>query len=204
MTVADEDQTLDLLQRWHRGEQEALKELLRRDLPWIRDRLHQRLGEVLRQRGDTEDYLHEVVVEVMRYTPHFLVSTGDTFRRLLTQITENLLRDKHDYFSRRRRNVAREQPLPDTAVLCLDARARSATSPSGGAARSEEEAWLRLALDLLAPEDRTVIVLREYERLSFSDIGQRLAINENAARMRFQRGLARLADKVAALRRGEV
>lgn len=201
--IAGEDQTLELLQRWHRGEQEALKELLRRDLPWIRDRLHRRLGDVLRQRGDTEDYLHEVVLEVMRYTPHFLVSTGDTFRRLLTQITENMLRDKHDFFARRRRAVAKEQPLPDSTVLCLDARARTMTSPSQGASRSEEEAWLRLALDLLTPEDRTVIVLREYERMAFADIGAKLQIAENAARMRFQRGLARLADKVAALRRGE-
>lgn len=202
--IAGEDHTLELLQRWHRGEQDALKELLRRDLPWIRDRLHQRLGGLLRQRGDTEDYLHEVVLEVMRYTPHFLVSTGDTFRRLLTQITENMLRDKHDYFLRHRRDAAREQSLPDSAVLCLDARARSATSPSQGAERSEEEAWLRLALELLSPEDRLVIVLREYERLAFADVGARLGIQENAARMRFQRGLARLADKVAALRRGEV
>lgn len=201
--IAGDDQTLELLQRWHRGDQDALKELLRRDLPWIRDRLHRRLGDLLRQRGDTEDYLHEVVLEVMRYTPQFLVSSGDTFRRLLTQITENMLRDKHDFFSRRRRSVAKEQPLPDSAVLCLDARARSATSPSQGAVRNEEEAWVRFALDLLVPEDRSVIVLREYERMPFGEIGAKLGIAENTARMRFQRALGRLADKVAALRRGE-
>lgn len=202
--LADDDQTLALLQRWHQGEQAALKELLRRDLPWIRARLHHRLGDLLRQRGDTEDYLHDVVLEVMRYTPHFLVSSGDTFRRLLTQITENLLRDKHDFFARHRRAAAREQPLPDSTVLCLDARARSATSPSQGAARNEEEAWVRFALDLLAPEERQVIVLREYEKRSFADVGAELGIAENAARMRFQRALTKLADRVAALRRGEV
>jgi RNA polymerase sigma factor (sigma-70 family) len=201
--IAGEDQTLELLQRWHRGEQEALKELLRRELPWIRERLHHRLGDALRQRGDTEDYLHDVVLEVMRYTPAFLVGSNDTFRRVVTQISENLLRDKHDFYARRRRTAAREQPL-DTGVLCLDARARSATSPTQGAARNEEEAWVRFALDLLAPEDRDVIVMREYDKMAFAAIGAHLGIAENAARMRFQRGLGRLADKVAALRRGQV
>lgn len=202
--MTGDDATLGLLQRWHGGDQEALKELLRRDLPWIRERLHQRLGDALRQRGDTEDYLHDTVLEVLRYTPRFLVSTGDTFRRLLSQIVENMLRDKNDFFARRRRNVAREQPLPDSTVLHLDGHTRSLTSPSQNAVRNEEEAWLRFALDLLAPEDRDAIVLREYEGMAFAAIGERLGISENAARMRFERGLARLADKVAALRRGEV
>ena len=199
----DQDQTLPLLQSWHRGDQEALKELLRRELPWIRERLHHRLGHALRQRGDTEDYVHDVVLEVLRYTPAFLVSSNDTFRRVVTQISENLLRDKHDFYARRRRTAAKEQPL-DSAVLCLDARARSATSPTKGAARNEEEAWVRLALDLLTPQDRDVIVLREYDKLAFAELGARLGIAENAARMRFQRALARLADKMAGLRRGEV
>jgi RNA polymerase sigma factor (sigma-70 family) len=122
---------------------------------------------------------------------------------VVTQISENLLRDKHDFYARRRRTAAREQPL-DTGVLCLDARARSTTSPSQGAARNEEEAWVRFALDLLPPEDRDVIVMREYEKMAFAAIGAQLGIAENAARMRFQRGLARLADQVAALRRGQV
>ena len=201
--VTEQDLTFELLQRWHGGDQEALNELLRRELPWIRERLHHRLGEALRRRGDTEDYLHDVVLEVMRYTPAFLVSSNDTFRSLVTQISENLLRDKHNFYARQRRSAAKEQPF-DSAVLCLDARARSATSPSQGAVRSEQGAWVRLALDLLPPDDRDVIVLREYEKMAFAAIGERLGIAENAARMRFQRALARLAAKVTALQRGEV
>lgn len=201
--VTEQDQTLDLLQRWHRGDQEALKELLRRELPWIRERLHHRLGAALRLRGDTEDYVHDVVLEVLHYTPAFLVSSNDTFRRLVVQISENLLRDKHNFYARQRRAVAREQPF-ESGVLCLDARARSVTSPSQGAARSEQAAWVRLGLDLLQPDDRDIIVLREYEKMAFAAIGARLDINENAARMRFQRALARLTAKVTALQRGEV
>ena len=198
-----DDGTLRLLQAWSRGNQDALRELLRLHLPWIRERVHQRLGRALRQRGDTDDFLHEAVLEVLRYTPRFLVGDGDAFRRLLGRIVENMLRDQHEFFARQRRALAREDPLPDDSVLCLDARARTATSPSQAAARDEEQTWLRLALELLAPEDRDVIVLREYERLAFAEVGARLGVAENAARMRFQRALARLAAVVEKLRRGE-
>lgn len=199
---AGADPTLELLQRWHAGERGALDELLRRDLPWIRARVRQRLGPALRQAGDTEDFLHEAVVDVLRYTPRFLVATGDSFRRLLTQIVENMMRDRHDFFSRSRRNRAAEAPLPQDSVLCLDARSRTATTASQYAQRREEEAWLRLALELLAPDDRDVIVLREWQDLPFAEIGAQLDIEENTARMRFQRALARLARQVARLRAG--
>ena len=98
---------------------------------------------------------------------------------------------------------AKPRRLLRYSVLCLDPRARTGSSPSQQASRSEEEAWLRLALDLLEPDDRDVIVLREWAGESFGAIAARLGIAENAARMRFSRALGRLADRVEALRRGE-
>ena len=198
------DDTPELLRRWHQGDQQALQALLRRDLPWIRRRVRQRLGDALRQHGDTDDFLHETVLEILAWSPRFLVPDGDTFRRLLSQIVENVLRERHEFYGRMRRDRARQAPLPDDSVLCLDPRLRTATSPSQHAVRNEEEAWLRLALDLLSPEDRDVIVLREWGGQDFRAIGEQLGIGANAARMRFTRALARLADRVESLRRGEV
>lgn len=199
-----DDRTLELLQQWHAGDRKALQELLQRDLPWIRRRIQQRLGESLRDHGNTDDFLHEAVVEVLRYTPRFLVSDATTFRKLMTQIVENMLRERHEYYGRMRRDRARQVPLPSDTVLYLDALGHTATSPSQHAARVEEEAWLRLALDLLAPDERELIVLREWGGITFGEIGERLGIAENTARMRFARALGRLADRVESLRRGEV
>ncbi len=198
------DRTSQMLARWHSGDRAALHELVQRDLPWIRSRIHQRLGEALRQHGDTEDFLHEAVIEILNYTPRFVAIDGDTFRRLVTQIVENTLRGQHEFYGRLRRDHARQSPLPSDSVLVLDPSVRSATTPSQQAARNEEEAWLRLALDLVEPADRDVIVMREWGGESFGQIGERLGIPENTARMRFARALARLADKVEALRRGEI
>lgn len=58
--------------------------------------------------------------------------------------------------------------------------------------------WERLrpvldaALDRLPERDRDVILLRFFHGLSFSELGQRLSMNENAARMRAMRALEKL------------
>lgn len=139
---------------------------------------------------------------MLEYAPKFLVGNAAAFRRLLAQIMENMLRDKHEFWARLRRSKAKEEPLPSDSVLRLDAMARTATTPSRAAARNEEAALLRLALDLLDPDDRTVLELRQYEELSFAAIGERLGLLENAARMRFQRALGRLGEELERLRSG--
>jgi RNA polymerase sigma-70 factor, ECF subfamily len=197
------DQTVDLLRRWHAGDRAALEALLQRDLPWITEHVSRRLGDVLRRRGDTQDFLHDAVVEVLNYTPRFLAGGRDQFRRLMAQIIENLLRDQRDFFSRKRRDLQRESPLPSDSVLLLDPNERQITRPSEVAQRHEEEAWLRLAMELLEPEDREVILLRQWDGLAWAEIGDRMGLAEDAARMRFQRALPRLSAKVEALRRGE-
>ncbi|MCU0863915.1 MAG: sigma-70 family RNA polymerase sigma factor [Planctomycetes bacterium] len=200
----DDDPTLALMQRWHQGDQEALHTLIQRELPWLRMRTRQRLGANLRAHGNTDDFLHEVLLDVLRYTPRFLVGDQDTFRRIVGTILENALRSQGDFYGRMRRDRQRQSPLPDDSVLLVDQRARTATSPSRHASRNEEEAWLRLALEMLAPDDRELIAMREWQQLGFTEIGARLAIPENTARMRFQRALTRLADRVVSLRRGFV
>ena len=141
---------------------------------------------------------------MLDYTPRFLVGDREVFRRLVGTILENALRSQGGFYARKRRDRAREAPLPDDTVLLVDVRARTATSPSRHAVRNEEQAWLRLALEMLEPADREVIALREWGQLPFAEVAQQLGVTENTARMRFTRALARLADRVEGLRRGEV
>ena len=63
---------------------------------------------------------------------------------------------------------------------------------------------LRLAIGLLEVDDREVVVLRQWDGLPFEEVGTRLGISADAARMRFQRALVEVAAKVALLRRGEL
>jgi RNA polymerase sigma-70 factor (ECF subfamily) len=196
-----EPRTLTLLRRWHEGDREALGELIARDLPWIREHVHRRLGPGLRAHADTNDFVQDAFVEVLRTGPRFLVSDQEHFRALLARIVENVLRMRHRHLHRQRRDVAKEQRIGSGAVLDLDG---SQTRPSQAAIRSESESWLQLGLELLDAEDREVVLLRQWDGLSFTEVGQRLNIAEDAARMRFSRALARLARLVKRLRGGEL
>jgi len=67
-------ETPDLLRRWHAGDEEALGRLLERELPWVRRLVHRRLGPLLRRSGETQDFVQEAMVEVLRYGPRFTAS----------------------------------------------------------------------------------------------------------------------------------
>lgn len=73
-----------------------------------------------------------------------------------------------------------------------------ATMPETQSAENTAVAWGKLrpvldeAMDQLKESDRSAMVLRYFEGLSFADIGARLGLSENAARMRAERALGRL------------
>ena len=64
--------------------------------------------------------------------------------------------------------------------------------------------WLDSKIKDKNCEDRDVIVLRQYDGLAFAEVAERVGLAENAARMRFQRALRRLARQVEQLRSGEL
>ncbi|MCA8965301.1 MAG: sigma-70 family RNA polymerase sigma factor [Planctomycetes bacterium] len=196
------DETVILLRQWHAGDRQALEHLVARELPWIRNYVHGRLGQLLRARGDTEDYVQEAMLRVLCYGPRFATGSRRAFRRLLGRIVENSLRDQADWHGAERRALAKERPVPSDSVLHLDRPQESVTRPSEALARKEQEAWVALALELLDPDDRQVIRLRQWEGLPFADVAARLGLPEDTARMRFRRALPRLARKLEQLQSG--
>jgi RNA polymerase sigma-70 factor (ECF subfamily) len=204
MTHDRDDATIELLRRWHGGDRGALDALLQRDLPWLRERVRQRLGDLLREKGDPDDYVQEIVVEVLQYAPRFLLEDRRQFRALLARIVENTLRDRDEWFRRKRRDLHKERPIPTDTVLWLDRPRDSVTRPSQHAIQDEQRAYTRLAMELLDGDDRKVLLLREWDGLSFAEIGAQLGTSENAARMRFQRAMQRLAREVERLVQGRV
>ncbi|MEQ8766944.1 MAG: RNA polymerase sigma factor [Planctomycetota bacterium] len=191
-----------LLSRWHRGDAGALDGLLARDLNWIQAHVRRRLGWKLRQKAETNDIIQEAVLEFLRYGPRFIISNRAHFRALLSQIVENVLRHQNRWFTRRRRDMGREESIPDESVLDLDGSGQD--RPSVVAQKNEQEQWLRLGLELLDPEDQKVLVLRNWDDRSFAEIGAELGIAEDAARMRYNRALPKLAYKIRDIREGRL
>jgi len=193
-----------LLERWCAGDGEALAALLEQELPWIRTLVRRRLGGLLRRAGDTQDYVQEALLDVLRLGPRFVVAERRHFRGLIARIVENTLRDQHERFTAARRDLRREASLGSPTTLHLVPGARPATRPSDAASRSETGAWVCLALELLEPDDRRIIVLRGYRELEFKEVAADIGTTVKAAQMRFSRALQRLARKLEELQAGRL
>ncbi len=198
--TSDSVSSLMLLVR--RGDQTALQQLLTEHLPWIEQRVRRRLSNLLRRDGDTQDFVQEAMVDALRDGPHFVIENVDGFRALLARIVENNLRDRCRRMKRERRDIRRQRAMPNESVLQLDAPARSITEPPTAAERNECAAWLQLALEMLAPEDREVVRLRVWDGVTFPEIGRVMELSEDAVRKRYRRALPRLAEKLEMLRSG--
>lgn len=199
----EKTQTYRHLSRLNVGDPEGLKALVERHMPFIRAHVHRRLGPVLRLKADTDDYVQDVVLQFLKYTPRFTVSDDHHFRALVVHVVENLLRDKNKWYMARRRKAALEHPLPSDTVLSLDPpREGAVETPSRCADRNEQEAWIRFGMEFLDSEDRRVLVLRQWDERTFDEIGQELKVSPDAARMRHNRAMRRLADLIGRLRRG--
>lgn len=195
------DETVQLLQGWHAGDGDCLNGLLERHLPFIRGVVRKRLGPELRKNAETGDYIQEAVVQVLKYSPRFKVTDDEHFRALLVRIVENSLRDRHHWFTAQRRDYHRVRPLPSDTVLDLDrVDGRQSDTPSQVAWNREREALVRLGVELLGPEDRRIVVLRDWKGLSFGEIAELLEINPRATQKRHDRARGRLVKKVKALR----
>ncbi len=201
---ADPTQTFALLRDWHQGDRQALDRLLERDLPWVRDYVRRRIGGLLSAKADPDDFVQEAAIQAMQYAPRFTMSDREQFRALLARITENVIRDKVQRLKTDKRNVARERPTPSDSLLHLDPPVGTITRPSQAAERNEERLWIRLAIDLLDPEERSLLLWREWQGMSFGEIAERMGIKEDTARMRFNRALPKLARKVQELRQGKL
>ena len=183
--------TTMLLQRWHDGDRKALDELLGDHLAWITTHVHRRLGPVLRAKGETMDYVEDTIVEFLDHGPRFVLSNGKHFRALLARIAENVLAGNHRWWKAARRDLGRERPLSMDTVLVLDPPHAAQPSPSEHAERNEREALMRLGLELLQPEQREIIVLRDYRHVPLAEIAERLGTSSNTVQKRYERARSR-------------
>jgi RNA polymerase sigma-70 factor, ECF subfamily len=193
------DQTRSLLEQWHGGDRAALDRLLERDESWIRHRVRQRLGDKLREKLETQDVVQEAMVDVLRYGPKFLMSDLHEFRSLMARIIENNIRDQHGWMQARRRAGERETPLPSDTLLDMDSPVREVTRVTQAVFRQQRAELVRLAMEILEPEDRQIVYLRQWDKLPFDAVGEQLGMQPNTARMRFQRALLKLSKNIETL-----
>lgn len=191
------------LQKWNVGNEQGLEALLERHLPWLRNRVQKRMDPILRNSGDTTDFVHDTFVQFLKSGPRFTISNDAHFRGLMEKIVRNTMCKKRDWLLRKRRDIARQVRLSDT-VLTFDPPRGEDKTPSGVLDQTERKAWIQFCLCLLNSEDQEILILRKWDNAPFKEMGERLGITADAVRMRYNRALGRLGSMVCALRRGEL
>ena len=183
-----EGEVEELLRRWREGEREAMVRLLVLESAWLRQRIRRGLGELGRRLHDTDDVLQEAALRLQRLESDARISDRRMLRAYLARVVHNVIVDKQRSAGRLRRNVAREQPLESGGVVAEQA------GPRTEADHREKRGWIQDSLGQLPPGEREAVSLWS-RGLDFVEIGNRLGISPDAARMKRNRGLAKLVQQ---------
>ena len=156
-----------LMLEFQRGEAKAFQELFERYRNPIYRFFRRRLSNISR----AEDMAQDTFVIILRGTERY--ETRAKFRTYLYSVALKLLWTE-------RRKQAREAAMSrETAEL------QESNSPMEGL-------WVRDALERLDADHREILMLREYEQLSYEEIGDVLKIPLNTVRSRLFRARAEL------------
>jgi len=152
----------------------------------------------LRARVDASDVVQETQMVAAKRLGDYLQRQPVAFRLWLRQIAQDqLVMAYRRHVGAERRTVRREVALPQRSSLQFAKQLTGGeASPSQQAARAEQARCVRQALSRLSPADQDVLILRNYEQLSFDEIAYVLRIEPATARKRYGRALLRLGKIV--------
>jgi len=182
------------LEQARAGSQQALGSLfdgLRNYLLLI---ANQELPPDLQGKLGASDLVQETFLEAHRDFPQFQGQSEAELQSWLRQILQhNLSNATRHYRATDKRQLAREVSLASLAEPLAER-----DSPSASLQRQERDLALAAALARLPDDYRQVIAWRNYERLSFQEIGERLQRSHEAARKLWVRALALLQEHLQA------
>jgi RNA polymerase sigma-70 factor (ECF subfamily) len=191
---ADSTETRGLLRQADNGDRQAFEQLFARYRPGLRKFVELRLDPRVRARLDPSDVVQETHLEALRRLDDYLARRPMPFDVWLRKTAhDRLLMARRRHLGAERRSVRREARLPERSSLLLAQRlAASAPSPSQQLHRREMIPRVRRALAALAETDAEILLMRDYEELSYPEIAAILDIEPAAARKRYGRALLKL------------
>ena len=180
------------------GSGPALGRLLDRHRGALEVQARLQVGRRLRAKLDFDDLMQELSLEAHRDIAQFRGRSEGEFVSWLRKVFSTILSNQvRRYLGTRRRDLRREQPIAvgrdDTSRAVVDRRLIAPqSSPSQQAARRERAELLVEALDTLPQTYREVIILRNLEGLSFSEVAEKMGRTEDSVKNMWLRALSRL------------
>jgi RNA polymerase sigma-70 factor (ECF subfamily) len=186
----------ELLPLARQGDRAALEALFLASLPYLHLLARSRIEHGLQAKFDGSDLVQQTLLEAFRGFPGFQGGTEAEWLAWLRKILAHNATDwVRDYRTGKRR-AQDEVPLagPGDSFPGACSLVASGSSPSRVLLRKEQELRLADALDRLPEDYRDVILLRNLERLPFSEIATRMGRSRPAVQMLWMRALVALQE----------
>ncbi len=173
----------EIVEKYLKGDQEALEVLIKRYLKPIYSFVYKNVGDS----AATEDITQEVFVKMWKNLKKF--KRGSSFKSWIFTIAKNTAID----FLRKKRTVPFSNFANENGGnSIMDALADREPSPLEVLEQKNTAAIIAKAVNKLLPKYRAVISLRHNSQLTFSEIANRLGEPLNTIKSRYRRGLLTL------------
>jgi len=173
-----------LLKKAAAGDGRAFHALLDRHM----DRLFRLAVSLVGNSADAEDLLQETFAGAYRGLDRFegRASVGTWLTRILVMQTARF------------RRTRRRKPMGSIESPAFDASAASAAAGSSGTGGVDARIDMQAALLQLSPAHREVLVLREFEQMSYEEIADVLGVPQGTVESRLHRARSELREKLSA------
>lgn len=186
----DFTQTLDLLHRVHSGDPEAREKLVARYMDRVLRAVRARMGQNVRRHCESVDIVQDAFIVALRKLDDFEIRDEATFLSWMRTIVENQIRDRAKGLrlnaekGRQGRRILTEEDFAEA----------DSPSPLTMVAEGEQSSFVDDCVHQLGEPYRELVLLRDYDGHSWSEIAERLDLaSADAARMQHKTALARLA-----------
>jgi RNA polymerase sigma-70 factor, ECF subfamily len=192
--AADERESAGLIAQARAGSSLSLGKLLANYRGYLLLVANQEVDTDLRAKIAPSDVAQETFLIAHQKFDSFEGTSEHEFRGWLRRILLNRYKDLwREFKATQQRNANREVPFEGDASW-QQMLADNGDTPSVLAVASEELAALEKALSQLPDDQRLIIELRNWERITFAEIGERLGKTEDAVRKAWGRAMKRLVD----------
>lgn len=174
-----------LIQAIQSGDQKAFESLVRRYQRQVANLIYMKMGGG----DDVEDMAQEVFIRVYRSLPKFKFDAS--VFSWIYKITLNLCID--EIRKRKIRKIVSLDFLTED-VLEKNKESKDHLLPSDILLGDERRSIIRSALDRLSPEHKDILILREYQDLSYNEIAETLHLTLEAVKSRIFRARVELKE----------
>ncbi len=177
-----------LLNRVRNGNREAVGELFEQFRSRLKLAVGLRMDGRLGTRVSLSDVVQEVYFDVEQQIDAYLKNPQITLYVWMRSLAwQRLIKIQQRHLTAHRRTVKKDFPLPMESSNALGRQllVAAGSSPSQGVMKQELRQRVQQSIDQLKTEDREVILMREFEGMTNSEVAQSLGLSDSAATMRY-------------------